>query len=99
MKKESLKNRREFFKLAAKKALPIIGTIVLANTPIIAQAAKKTSCDNSCSNSCKGRCTGGCQTACAADGCGHTCAGSCRGHCNYVCRDSCYNDCTRTSKS
>lgn len=96
---EELQSRREFFKKAAKGALPILSAIVLANTPSIANAMRtEWGCDNSCSNSCKGRCTGGCQTSCASDGCGHTCAGNCRGHCNFVCRDSCYNDCTRTSK-
>ena len=99
MKNEDLQSRREFFKKAAKGALPILGAIVLANAPVIAKASSLGySCDNSCSNSCKGRCSGGCQTSCAIDGCGHTCAGNCRGNCNYVCRDSCYNDCTRTSK-
>ena len=98
-KNEELQSRREFFKKAAKGALPILGAILLTNSPIIAHATRtEWGCDNSCSNSCKGSCRGGCQTSCASDGCGHTCAGNCRGHCNYVCRDSCYNDCTRTSK-
>ena len=32
-KKDELQNRREFFKRAAKGALPILGAIVLANVP------------------------------------------------------------------
>lgn len=40
-KNEELKSRREFFKEAAKKALPVLGAIALAGSPIIAQAAKK----------------------------------------------------------
>ena len=39
--KEELQSRREFFKQAAKKALPVIGAIALASTPIIANAAEK----------------------------------------------------------
>ena len=32
-KNEELQNRREFFKKAAKSALPILGAIVLAGSP------------------------------------------------------------------
>ena len=38
-KKDELQNRREFFKKAAKGALPILGAIVLANVPGILKAA------------------------------------------------------------
>ena len=39
-KNEELQTRREFFKKAAKGALPILGAIVLAGTPGILAVAK-----------------------------------------------------------
>lgn len=39
--KEELQSRREFFKKVAKGALPILGAIVLADTPAIVRAAEK----------------------------------------------------------
>lgn len=38
-KNEELQSRREFFKKAAKGALPILGAIVLANAPAVINAA------------------------------------------------------------
>ena len=40
-KNEELQSRREFFKKAAKGALPILGAIVLANAPAVINAAEK----------------------------------------------------------
>ena len=37
-KNEELQSRREFFKQAAKGALPVLGAILLANTPSILKA-------------------------------------------------------------
>lgn len=37
---EELQSRREFFKKAAKSALPILGAVVLASAPGIANAAE-----------------------------------------------------------
>ena len=81
---EELQSRREFFKQAAKKALPVIGAIALASTPIIAQAAERN--PMGCSSD---GCSYTCQTSCARE---------CRGRCNQVCKDSCYNDCRGTCK-
>ena len=39
-KNEELQSRREFFKKAAKGALPILGAIVLANAPAVINAAE-----------------------------------------------------------
>ena len=41
-KNEELQNRREFFKKAAKSALPILGAIVLAGAPQILKATEKS---------------------------------------------------------
>ena len=44
-KNEELQSRREFFKKAAKGALPILGAIVLANAPAVINAAEKARWD------------------------------------------------------
>ena len=77
-KNEELQSRREFFKKAAKGALPILGAIVLAGSPIItnAVARESMSCENSCSGGCTGGCKGSCSNACTG-GCTYTCSGSC----------------------
>ena len=80
---EELQSRREFFKKAAKGALPILGAIVLANAPAIANAAEeapmgcKYGCTAVCSTSaCQGTCSGGCRFTCT-HGCGNY---GCRGN-------------------
>ena len=75
-KNEELQSRREFFKNAAKGALPILGAIVLASNPILSKAAtheggKEMSCNLGCYSSCDGTCSGGCM------GCRGTCTGGC----------------------
>ena len=92
MKKESkyeeIQSRREFFKNAAKKALPILGAIVLVNLPTITKAAEtKTTNGCSCGSSCYGSCSGGCRDGCEG------CSGSCQGRC-YGCSGSCQSGCT-----
>mgnify|MGYP006916089797 CR=1 FL=1 len=103
---EELQNRREFFKDAAKKALPIIGAIALASSPLIAQAAEKseppTGCDT-CSYACGGSCASGCSRGCSgsckswcAIGCGgQTTANPC-GSCSSACYGGCYGGCRGT---
>ena len=55
-KNEELQSRREFFKKAAKGALPILGAIALAGAPGVVKAAEEAmDCDYSCSYSCTGR--------------------------------------------
>ena len=90
---EGLESRRDFFKHAAKAALPILGAIVLAGAPQVLDAAEKTpsncrygcstacssSCTSTCYNTCIGSCRGTCRDACASmcNGCHHSCTGSC----------------------
>jgi len=65
-KNQELQSRREFFKRAAKKALPIVGAVVLASVPLAESKAY----------GCTGyNCTNGCE------GCNDTCYGSCRSTC------------------
>ena len=56
-KNEELQSRREFFKKAAKGALPILGAITLAGTPLLSAAQTHESevesgCNWGCYYSC-----------------------------------------------
>lgn len=84
--KKELHSRREFFKRAAKGALPIIGAIILASAPSLLNAAEKTPMD--CGYSCKGSCSGGCDGSCQW-GCGGTCKGTCDSGCRTTCTSGC----------
>ncbi|MFK2396247.1 Cys-Xaa-Xaa-Xaa repeat radical SAM target protein [Bacteroides fragilis] len=84
-KNEELQSRREFFKKAAKGALPILGAIILASNPVLAKAGEtamgckygcSTGCYTACSGSCKSGCDGTCKNACY--GCKYTCEGTCK---------------------
>ena len=84
-KNEELQSRRQFFKKAAKGALPILGAIVLANIPMISNAAGSdsagcTTCRGGCYG-CAGTCIGKCSDACT----------SCSGLCQGTCKGMCYN--------
>lgn len=98
-KNEEIQSRREFFKKAAKGALPILGAIALANLPLLSEASEtevgwgcsygcsggcKSGCGQSCSFSCSGGCKGGCGGACSY-GCQNTCKGTCQGRCSGGC--------------
>ncbi len=65
-KKNELQSRREFFKKAAKGALPILGAIVLANAPLISEAAESEpmGCNKTCYHGCHATCSATCQTTC-----------------------------------
>jgi len=83
-KNEELQSRRQFFKRAAKGALPILGAIALSNVPVIMNASEKPmgcsydgcsyTCSTSCYNDCKGSCKG-------CKGCSNTCQGYCKNGC------------------
>lgn len=71
-KNEELQSRREFFKKAAKGALPILAAVALAGAPALVNAAtpkdpmgcSKYGC-GVCTSSCSGACKGGCYTTCS----------------------------------
>ena len=88
-KNEELQNRREFFKNAAKNALPILGAMVLAGSPLsaIAKDSEPMGCNYNCSGGCNS-CSGTCEWRCQND-----CSGSCKGGCKNSCRNTCYNSC------
>ena len=84
-KNEELQSRREFFKKAAKGALPILGAILLSGTPQILNAVESSPMGCSRQDGCSATCASSCQRYC-------------RGRCNAMCQDSCYNDCTGSCK-
>lgn len=112
MKKE-LQNRRQFFKEAAKKALPIIGAVALLSNPVMANAIEKerldcSNCTNTCRGGCNGNCHQGCKSNCAlnCEGNSHSvgyncdgCKGKCMGGCTRGCSGTCTNSCVYSSYS
>ncbi|MDE7180839.1 MAG: hypothetical protein K2N88_06550 [Muribaculaceae bacterium] len=83
-RKEELQSRRQFFKKAAKSALPILGAIVLANVPMFTSSAEAaTSCNYGCSSGCTG-CLASCARSCTScsDGCASGCHRTCYTGCN-----------------
>lgn len=77
-KNEEIQSRREFFKKAAKAALPVVGAVVLSSLPF---AEAKAQYGNGCWSACKGSCSGKCTS----------CYGSCSGACESSCtRNSFY---------
>lgn len=85
-KNEGLQSRREFFKKAAKGALPILGLAIMANVPMISNAAESEYC--TCAGDSKGACSGGCSTTCY-----NQCYASCKTGCQYSCRSTCDASC------
>jgi len=90
-REDELQSRREFFKKAAKAALPILGAVVLSGAaPQILNAATPSgcsygcmgSCYSACANSCRSFCTEGCKNSCQS-GCKMTCANRCNAGSGY----------------
>ena len=79
-KNEELQSRREFFKKAAKGALPILGLTVLSSMPILNASAESKAgmgCEG-CTGLCTGctSCSGWCQGTCqGCTGCSVNCYG------------------------
>lgn len=87
---EELQSRREFFKKAAKGALPILGAIMLAGAPAIVKAAEKA--PMGCQGSCYLGCDGGCRKTCQ-NSCRYHCQTTCKGGCATTCRGTCATSC------
>ena len=109
---KEIQSRRDFFKMAAKSALPILGAVLLANAPTIVRASNKNStyCEH-----CNSNCTNGCRTGCH-HGCGNNCYLNCEGYtskyhpsgdcatckyncasCKGQCNGTCSGSCSRSS--
>ena len=87
---EDLQSRREFFKNAAKGALPILAFTVLGTSFL-------TSCgddDDDDEKGCGSKCTGGCQDSCSGD-----CDGGCTNNCDGFCGGDCWAYCESKYKS
>ncbi|MBR5653369.1 MAG: Cys-Xaa-Xaa-Xaa repeat radical SAM target protein [Prevotella sp.] len=99
MDSKELQSRRDFFKSAAKKALPIVGAIAISQVPLVGNARERKvnmGCDDNCDSGCSDGCYTGCQGSCDGDcyrGCRSTCSGSCTGDCS----GNCYRTCAYTS--
>lgn len=78
---EELQSRREFFKKAAKAALPVVGAVVMSSIPFMKTEAATSGCNgcytqcSSCTGTCQGKCENGCH------GCGNSCFKSCAPTC------------------
>lgn len=88
-KREEIQSRREFFKKAAKAALPVVGAAILSSVPFMKTEAAPSGCYNyGCMGGCDGTCSGGCM------GCSGKCTGGCKGWCGgdcyAICRSSSY---------
>lgn len=97
---EEILSRREFFKSAVKKALPILGTVAVVGlmiakpTEVKARRSCGGECSNGCtSNDCLSSCMNGCKGTCS--GCSGSCSGSCSG-CSGGCT-GCKGSCEYTS--
>ena len=89
MKKENknnqeLQSRRQFFRKAAKGALPILGAIALSKFSAFGSISRPEPTDcygGGCASSCYGTCLRSCYGECK---------GSCRNSCTGTCKASCY---------
>lgn len=89
-KSEDLQNRREFFKKASRKVLPIFASFTFLSSviPFRSEAKEQFNCGWSCVMSCLGSCLNGCYTSCV-NYCAMGCNNSCRGGCNEMCAVGC----------
>ena len=97
MNKKEIQSRREFFKSAAKKALPVVGAIAVTQLPFLSEAHEShytMGCSDSCYGNCYGDCSGTCYTGCTG-----SCNGSCRGGCQNSCDGGCMGDCYGSCRS
>ena len=98
MNQEELQSRRDFFKKAAKGALPILGAIVLASMPNVVKATETPmGCESTCSGTCRSTCHYTCLDTCRGR-CTDQCSGTCGGGCKFTCSGSCKNGCERTNR-
>ena len=89
-------SRREFFKVAIKKAIPFLGLVVLA--PALLEACSKDDDPQGCNNSCMGTAQSGCGSTCSK-GCTGSSQGGCGCSCKSGCKESCSSGCDDTAKS
>ena len=83
-KREEIQSRREFFKKAAKAALPVVGAAILSSVLFMNAEAAPSGCTGTCYGTCYGACKG-CENTCSG-----TCKNACEG-CEYTCSGTCKN--------
>lgn len=108
-KNKGTQSRREFFKEAAKKALPILGLPFISSTVLFTSCGKESepsgcghSCSISCYLDCEGTCSGNCNDSNASSGCtscGDSCSSGCGSSCAEVCSRSCGEACTNSANN
>ncbi len=90
-KREEIQSRREFFKKAAKAALPVVGAAILSSVPFVKiEASGYDDCGGGCRHGCLDNCAYGCDGTCSG-----TCTLGCQGGCSGGCSGSCYQGCSR----
>lgn len=101
MNKELI-SRRNFFRKAASKVVPLLGVLICTPILSIAQDTVATSCKNTCKASCNNTCLGCCYQSPCKGGCKMTChmtckytgkCDACSDICKGTCRGSCHNTC------
>lgn len=101
MDKKEIESRREFFKSAARRVLPVVGMLAFGKVMMAGETHERHNamdCNNGCDGACWGGCGGDCRASCSGscDGdcygdCRSTCSGSCDGYCAGTCSDTCAN--------
>lgn len=99
---KKLQSRREFFKEASEKALPILGMALFASTPILNSCTKDSTPSecNGCSNNCEGNstssvcssCNNNCQNSSTSTGCS-SCSDGCENSSTNSGCDNCSSGC------
>ena len=93
---KNIQSRRDFFKNAAKRILPILASITtIASIPVKTLAKPHFGCGWSCLYSCAGSCLNLCPMSCVnqcAIMCGNGCSGGCQDTCSQGC-SSCVAQC------
>lgn len=69
---ENIYTRREFFKNAAKKTLPIIGgALLIGSSSLFTSCEKCEDCGITCTAECSSGCSSTCKSTCSGGSIGH----------------------------
>ncbi len=68
----NIQSRREFFKTATKKALPIIGgALLIGSSPLFTSCEDCEDCGITCTAECSSGCSSTCKSTCSGVSVGH----------------------------
>lgn len=113
MENKELLSRREFFRKAAKKALPFVATLTLPSFLMscggddpLENGGGCEDCASACQGGCQGECSGSCEDSCkntntgssSCSDCSAACKNDCAGSCSENCQNTCSQTCTGTSE-